>query len=288
MQNTAVAAGATDVSVILRAFDVTTGAAKTDLVYDTTDLAISYKRGATGTTTTAQEGEATEPVTLASETTAHADWGFLHLESGAYRVDLPDAAFATGSPTPPWVLITAEVVGDADVLFTAAFVDLTGSDPRAAAVTTTTIADEVQTRTIAAVTTVNGLAANTVTATAIASNAITDAKIATGAITAAKFAAGAIDAASIASNAITDAKIASNAITAAKIATDAITDAKIAASAVTKVADGVVDAEIAVLPTFNRTGANGNTGLQIGTTTFDITTNANAEPIVQIDTPPSP
>jgi hypothetical protein len=145
-------------------------------------------------------------------------------------------------------------------------------------ITTDDIADEVETRTIAGVSTVNGLASGIITDTSIATDAITNTKIATGAITAAKFAAGAIDAASIASNAIT----------AAKIATDAITDAKIAASAVTKVADGVVGAEIAVLPTFNRTGTNGNTGLQIGTTAFDITTNANAEPIVQIDIPPGP
>jgi len=50
----------------------------------------------------------------------------------------------------------------------------------------------------------------------------------------------------------------------------------------------VVAAELAALATFNRTGTNGNTGLQIGTETFDITTNANAEPIVQIDIPPGP
>ncbi len=60
--------------------------------------------------------------------------------------------------------------------------------------TASAIADEVQTRTIAAVTLVNGLAANVITAASIASDAITAAKIANGAIDAATFATGALDA----------------------------------------------------------------------------------------------
>jgi len=70
--------------------------------------------------------------------------------------------------------------------------------------TSSAIADEVQTRTIAAVTTVNGLAANEITATAIASNAITDAKIASNAITAAKIATDAIGSAQLATSAVTE------------------------------------------------------------------------------------
>ena len=99
--------------------------------------------------------------------------------------------------------------------------------------------------TAAAVTTVNGLAANTVTATAIA----------TGAITSAKFAASAIDATAIASNAITSAKIATGAITtatfaagainAAALGADAITAAKVAADVTTEIAAGVLSAAAA-------------------------------------------
>jgi hypothetical protein len=35
--------------------------------------------------------------TLAALTTAHTDGGFLHIGNGEYRLDLPDAAFATGA-----------------------------------------------------------------------------------------------------------------------------------------------------------------------------------------------
>lgn len=94
-----------------------------------------------------------------------------------------------------------------------------------APLTDDSIADEVQTRTIAAVTTVNGLAANAITATSIAANAITDAKINSGAITSAKFAAGAINAAAIAADAITAAKVATDAVAEiASAAADATRD----------------------------------------------------------------
>lgn len=66
--------------------------------------------------------------------------------------------------------------------------------------------------TATAVTTVNGLAANSITASAIADNAIDAGAIATGAITAAKFAAGAIDAAAIATGAIDADALAADAV----------------------------------------------------------------------------
>jgi hypothetical protein len=234
MADTTYQAGATSKIVTVEAIVISTGLPYTAGVFNTATISATYTRdGATPTT-----------ITLVTATAGtYTSSGFVHRGKGVYEIGAPTAALASGADG-----VQFAVDGIADVLFRGCRVELTGSDPRAAAVTTTAIADEVQTRTIAAVTTVNGLAANTVTATAIASNAITS----------------------------------------AKIATDAITDEKIAASAVTKVADGVVDAEIALLPTFSRTGTNGNTGLQIGSSAFDITTNINAEPIVQIDIPPSP
>jgi hypothetical protein len=81
--------------------------------------------------------------------------------------------------------------------------------------------------TVAAVTTVNGLAANVITATSIAADAITAAKIADGAIDAATFAAGAITASAIATDAIGAAELAADAVTeiVAGVLTSAMTEA---------------------------------------------------------------
>ena len=95
-----------------------------------------------------------------------------------------------------------------------------------------------------AVTTVNGLAANTVTASAIADNAIDAGAIAADAITAAKIEDGAITANKIGTSAITATKIADGAIDAATFAAGAINAAAIASDAITaaKIADGAIDA----------------------------------------------
>lgn len=82
-------AGSTDVSVILTILDSTTGLKKTDVVYNSSGIALSYRRD--GATTTA----ITE-ATLADAAAAHADGGFVHIGDGEYRLDLPDAACATG------------------------------------------------------------------------------------------------------------------------------------------------------------------------------------------------
>jgi hypothetical protein len=93
-----------------------------------------------------------------------------------------------------------------------------------------------------AVTTVNSLAANTITASAIADNAIDAGAIAADAITAAKIADGAIDAATFAAGAINAAAIATDAITAAKIAADAIGASELAADAVAEIQSGLATA----------------------------------------------
>jgi hypothetical protein len=130
MQNTAVAVGATSVSVILRAFTVSTGAPKTDITHSTSGLELRYKRGATGAVTSFSA------VTQTS-TGAFNAGGIVHLHGGLYRVDVPNAAVDATAPVPPWVVISA--AGVADCLFTASFVELMGSNPRAAAISTADI-----------------------------------------------------------------------------------------------------------------------------------------------------
>lgn len=88
-------------------------------------------------------------------------------------------------------------------------------------------------------------AAGAIDAAAIASNAIAAAKIATGAITNAKFAAGAIDAAAIADGAIDAATFASGAIDATAIAADAIGSSEFSTAAANKIADAMLDRNMA-------------------------------------------
>lgn len=81
--------GATDQSVSLYIVDATTGLPATGLAYNSIGIDLWYRRpGAAKTSIT--------EVTLAALTTAHADGGFLEIGNGLYRLDLPDAAVATG------------------------------------------------------------------------------------------------------------------------------------------------------------------------------------------------
>lgn len=82
--------GSTDRSVTLRCLDSTTGAPKTDVVFNTAGINLWYRREGAALTSITE-------ATLAALTTAHADGGFLHVSDGVYRLDLPDAAFASGA-----------------------------------------------------------------------------------------------------------------------------------------------------------------------------------------------
>ncbi len=85
--------GSTDVTVYVQIVDSTTAVGETGLVYNTSGLAAYYVR--TGGTATA--------ITLATQTVggAHSDGGFVEVSSanmpGLYRLDLPDAAVASGA-----------------------------------------------------------------------------------------------------------------------------------------------------------------------------------------------
>jgi hypothetical protein len=82
--------GSTDRSVVLRIIDETTGIPETGVVFNTSGIALWYRREGAAKT------DITE-ATLAALTTAHTDGGFLHIADGEYRLDLPDAAFATSA-----------------------------------------------------------------------------------------------------------------------------------------------------------------------------------------------
>jgi len=82
--------GSTDRSVVVSIIDSTTGVPETAVVFDTAGIDLWYRR----------EGAARVAITeatLAALTTAHTDGGFLHISDGDYRLDLPDAAFASGA-----------------------------------------------------------------------------------------------------------------------------------------------------------------------------------------------
>lgn len=82
--------GSTDRSVLLRVIDSTDGTPETTVAYNTAGVDLWYRReGATKTSIT--------EATLATADAAHSDGGFIHVGDGYCRLDLPDAAFATGA-----------------------------------------------------------------------------------------------------------------------------------------------------------------------------------------------
>jgi hypothetical protein len=82
--------GATDRSVVLRIIDSTAGTPETGVVFNTAGIDLWYRReGAVKTSIT--------EATLSALNDAHSDGGFLHIGDGEYRLDLPDAAVASGA-----------------------------------------------------------------------------------------------------------------------------------------------------------------------------------------------
>lgn len=86
----AIVKGSTDQSVVVRIVDATDGTPETGVVYNTSGIDLWYRReGATKTSIT--------EATLSALNDAHSDGGFLHIGDGYYRLDLPDAAVASGA-----------------------------------------------------------------------------------------------------------------------------------------------------------------------------------------------
>lgn len=82
--------GSIDKSVRLQIVDSTDGTPETGVVFNTSGIDLWYRRQGAAVVSITE-------ATLAALTTAHADGGFLHISHGLYRLDLPDAAFATGA-----------------------------------------------------------------------------------------------------------------------------------------------------------------------------------------------
>lgn len=79
----------TDQSVVIRIIDSTTGLPETGVEHDSGGIDLWYRReGATKTSIT--------EAALAALDSAHSDGGIEHIGDGYYRLDLPDAAVATG------------------------------------------------------------------------------------------------------------------------------------------------------------------------------------------------
>lgn len=82
--------GSIDQSVVIRIVDSTDGTPETGVVFNTSGIDLWYRReGATKTSIT--------EATLSALSDAHSDGGVLHIGDGYYRLDLPDAAVASGA-----------------------------------------------------------------------------------------------------------------------------------------------------------------------------------------------
>lgn len=82
--------GSTDRSVTLRIVDSTDGTPETGVVYNTGGIDLWYRRESSAKVSITE-------ASLSALTDAHSDGGVLHISDGYYRLDLPDAAFATGA-----------------------------------------------------------------------------------------------------------------------------------------------------------------------------------------------
>jgi hypothetical protein len=110
---TSILAGSTDVSVVIYISDSTDGSPETGVEHDTAGIDLEYWRPG------ADKVNITEAA-LASLATGHTDGGIEHIFGGYYRLDLPDAACATGVP---FVLVGGSIT---DMVVTAIPINLVG------------------------------------------------------------------------------------------------------------------------------------------------------------------
>lgn len=109
-------AGTTDVSVVIRIVDSGDGTPETGVTSATSGINLGYRR----------EGAAVVNLTetdLSALTDAHSDGGLLHISGGYYRVDLPDAACASGATG---VLVAGTITG---MVVIGCYVQLVAYDP---------------------------------------------------------------------------------------------------------------------------------------------------------------
>lgn len=82
--------GSTDQSTVIRILDSTTFLPETGVTYETAGIDLWYRREKEAKTSITE-------ATLAAVDSAHSDGGIIHIGDGYYRLDPPDAAWATGS-----------------------------------------------------------------------------------------------------------------------------------------------------------------------------------------------
>ena len=110
--------GSVDRSVDLYIIDSTDGTPEVGVLWNTAGIDLKYRRDLSAVVSITE-------ATLAALTTAHTDGGFLEIGNGVYRLDLPDAAWATGADH---VTIFGTVTG---MIVLPVTVQLVGFDPEA-------------------------------------------------------------------------------------------------------------------------------------------------------------
>lgn len=121
MFSTSFAGGSTSKIIVLKAWVPSTGLEKADLAYNTSGLTAKYTRvGSTPTT-----------ITLATATQGtYTSGGFVvvNAAAGTYELGVPNAALNAGVD-----YVTIDLYGVTDCVISSYHIDITGSDPRAAA-----------------------------------------------------------------------------------------------------------------------------------------------------------
>ena len=156
--------GSVDRSVDLYIIDSTDGTPETGVLWNTAGIDLKYRRDLSAAVSITE-------ATLAALTTAHTDGGFLEIGNGVYRLDLPDAAWATGADH---VTVFGTVTG---MIVLPVTVQLVEYNPEAALATPTNITAGTIT-TVTNLTNLPAIPNNWLTAAGIAADAITDAKVA--------------------------------------------------------------------------------------------------------------
>ncbi|RWO29578.1 MAG: hypothetical protein EOS10_22295 [Mesorhizobium sp.] len=234
-----------------------TGGRKTGLVFNTASLTAYYVRNQNTAT-------AITLATLAAANTAWSSGGFKEVDAtnmpGIYRLDVPDAAFATGADS---VAITIKgASGMVQASYDIQLVDNVESDTYArlgAPVGASISADVAAVKAVLPSALVSGridasvgaMAAAVLTATAIAADAITDAKVASDVTIASVTGAVGSVSGNVGGNVTGSVgSVAAGGITAASFAADSITAAKLAADVTTELQAGLATASsVATLQT---------------------------------------
>ena len=150
--------GSVDRSVDLYIIDSTDGTPEVGVLWNTAGIDLKYRRDLSAAVSITE-------ATLAALTTAHTDGGFLEIGNGVYRLDLPDAAWATGADH---VTVFGTVTG---MIVLPVTVQLVEYNPEAALATPTNITAGTIT-TVTNLTNLPAIPANWLTAAGIAAAAL--------------------------------------------------------------------------------------------------------------------